>query len=355
MVSTNDRARAAAGPVARDASCCWWSRARDRPAGAAGRGARAPRRSSRPRDRGVPAPADGRVHRRPHPRTDGLGDAGTAAPVPGDVAVFHLVDDRDAVQLRRAGRARAGSPAATPPPTRRSWRALVVAGAGAAPVAPPAAAHPRVATSRSTACPKRSTATASSRSPTCTAVPSRAAGASPAGWRRPTDRSRPGGGDRRSDRQRLRVRRRRGAARSAACARATAPSRHGQPRLLRRRRGDGERARSRGPDGAAQPRRRAAPRRRGAIYLAGVDDTWTRRHDVGRALAARPAGMPAVLLAHDPALFPEAAARGVDLVLSGHTHGGQVAVPLLARKLNLARLITRFTNGVYRSGSPRCT
>ena len=87
-----------------------------------------------------------------------------------------------------------------------------------------------------------------------------------------------------------------------------------------------------------------------AIWLAGVDDTWTRRHDLGRALAGRPAGMPAVLLAHDPVLFPDAAERGVDLVLSGHTHGGQVAVPLLARKLNLARLITRFTSGVYQSG-----
>src|SRR5262249_12512399 len=79
--------------------------------------------------------------------------------------------------------------------------------------------------------------------------------------------------------------------------------------------------------------------------------TWTRRHDLARALAARPSGMPAVLLAHDPVLFPDAAERGVDLVLSGHTHGGQVAVPLLARKLNLARLMTQFTNGVYRSGS----
>jgi predicted MPP superfamily phosphohydrolase len=88
-----------------------------------------------------------------------------------------------------------------------------------------------------------------------------------------------------------------------------------------------------------------------AIYLAGVDDTWTRRHDVARALEARPPGMPSVLLAHDPALFPEAAAQGVDLVLSGHTHGGQVAVPLFARKLNMARLITRFTNDVYRSGT----
>jgi predicted MPP superfamily phosphohydrolase len=88
----------------------------------------------------------------------------------------------------------------------------------------------------------------------------------------------------------------------------------------------------------------------GAIYVAGVDDTWTRRHDVARALAQRPAGMPSVLLAHDPVLFPEAAEHGVDLVLSGHTHGGQVAVPMLARKLNLARLITRFTSGVYQQG-----
>jgi predicted MPP superfamily phosphohydrolase len=88
-----------------------------------------------------------------------------------------------------------------------------------------------------------------------------------------------------------------------------------------------------------------------AIYLAGVDDTWSHRHDLPRALAARPPGMPAVLLAHDPVLFPEAASQGVDLVLSGHTHGGQVAVPLLARKLNLARLITRFTSGLYKSGN----
>jgi predicted MPP superfamily phosphohydrolase len=88
-----------------------------------------------------------------------------------------------------------------------------------------------------------------------------------------------------------------------------------------------------------------------AIYVAGVDDTWSRRHDLPRALAARPDGMPSVLLAHDPALFPEAVEQGVDLVLSGHTHGGQVAVPLFARRLNLARIITQFTSGAYRSGS----
>jgi predicted MPP superfamily phosphohydrolase len=92
-------------------------------------------------------------------------------------------------------------------------------------------------------------------------------------------------------------------------------------------------------------------RRRGAaIWVAGVDDTWTRRHDLDRALAGRPPEAPVVLLAHDPALFPEAAARGVDLTLSGHTHGGQVGVPFLARTLNLARLMTRFTTDFYRIG-----
>jgi predicted MPP superfamily phosphohydrolase len=100
-------------------------------------------------------------------------------------------------------------------------------------------------------------------------------------------------------------------------------------------------------------RNRGVVVRRGgaALFVAGVDDTWTRRDDLERTLADRPSGAPVVLLAHDPMLFPQAAARGVDLVLSGHTHGGQVAIPLLARRLNLARLITPFTNGVYRSGT----
>jgi predicted MPP superfamily phosphohydrolase len=86
------------------------------------------------------------------------------------------------------------------------------------------------------------------------------------------------------------------------------------------------------------------------LWVAGVDDTWTGRADVERALVGRPHDAPAVLLAHDPALFPEAAARGADLVLSGHTHGGQVAVPMLARRLNLGRLMTRFSLGFYRQG-----
>jgi predicted MPP superfamily phosphohydrolase len=86
------------------------------------------------------------------------------------------------------------------------------------------------------------------------------------------------------------------------------------------------------------------------LYVAGVDDTWTDRHDVARALADRPSAVPTVLLAHDPNLFAEAQAHHVELTLSGHTHGGQLAIPGI-RRLSLARFITEFTGGLYRRGS----
>lgn len=86
------------------------------------------------------------------------------------------------------------------------------------------------------------------------------------------------------------------------------------------------------------------------LTLAGVDDVWTRRADVARTVAGRDPSIPMVVLAHDPALFPRFAARGAALVLSGHTHWGQVAGPLRMRRFNLARLAFRFHADVYREG-----
>lgn len=86
------------------------------------------------------------------------------------------------------------------------------------------------------------------------------------------------------------------------------------------------------------------------LYLAAIDDTWTRRADLDLTLAARPEGVPCVLLAHDPEMFPKAAARGVDVTLSGHTHGGQIAVPFLAKRFSFATLAHTFNLGVYRDG-----
>jgi predicted MPP superfamily phosphohydrolase len=91
----------------------------------------------------------------------------------------------------------------------------------------------------------------------------------------------------------------------------------------------------------------------GGLYVAGVDDTWSGRDDLPRTLADRPDGVPVVLLAHDPDVFHEAKEAGVDLQLSGHTHGGQVAFPGLARWVNLAWLMSGYVAGLYRAGDAR--
>ncbi len=72
-------------------------------------------------------------------------------------------------------------------------------------------------------------------------------------------------------------------------------------------------------------------RDRGAVFdLVGVDDHRGDllgsggREDLPAALAGRDAARPAVLLAHDPSTFRRASALGIDLQLSGHTHGGQI-------------------------------
>lgn len=62
-----------------------------------------------------------------------------------------------------------------------------------------------------------------------------------------------------------------------------------------------------------------------AIEIAGIR-FWTRKvTEVARVL--RGAAPPVVLLAHDPRRLTEAAALDVGLVLSGHTHGGQIIIP----------------------------
>jgi predicted MPP superfamily phosphohydrolase len=88
------------------------------------------------------------------------------------------------------------------------------------------------------------------------------------------------------------------------------------------------------------------------LWLCGVDDPWNGRFDLRAALSGRPEGAATVLLSHQPNTWRRAQELGVQLQLSGHTHGGQVALLWLHRSLSLARLITPFVAGLYRAG--RC-
>ena len=92
---------------------------------------------------------------------------------------------------------------------------------------------------------------------------------------------------------------------------------------------------------------------RGAsFWLAGVDDYMVGKTDVPAALRGSFPDEMKLLLAHNPIIFREAARVGVDLTLSGHTHGGQIKIRsdekriLPQRKLK-AGLHTRRSSQIY--------
>jgi len=65
------------------------------------------------------------------------------------------------------------------------------------------------------------------------------------------------------------------------------------------------------------------------IWLAGVDDLGSGKPDMNATLKPVPKGEAIVLLSHEPDYADEVAKYPVDLQLSGHSHGGQVRLPVL--------------------------
>ncbi len=84
----------------------------------------------------------------------------------------------------------------------------------------------------------------------------------------------------------------------------------------------------------------------GRIALGGTSEPWGPKLDYSRM----PEADLRILLSHSPDQFPKAKTKGVDLVLSGHNHGGQIRVPGFGPILMPSRYSRHFDRGFFRSG-----
>jgi predicted MPP superfamily phosphohydrolase len=88
---------------------------------------------------------------------------------------------------------------------------------------------------------------------------------------------------------------------------------------------------------------------RSKLNILGIEDLRWGKPDLARALKAaeREPGEVKILLSHRPEAFPTAARSGLDVILSGHYHGGQVKLGSDPESLSIARFITPYAEGLF--------
>jgi predicted MPP superfamily phosphohydrolase len=90
-----------------------------------------------------------------------------------------------------------------------------------------------------------------------------------------------------------------------------------------------------------------------SLILVGMDCTHhlpTDRVRLADLMTAVPDHAPQIFLFHSPELMPEASQHGLDLYVCGHTHGGQVRVPLIGPILTSSQLGRKYVMGLYQNG-----
>ncbi|MES1200101.1 MAG: metallophosphoesterase [Pseudomonadota bacterium] len=85
-------------------------------------------------------------------------------------------------------------------------------------------------------------------------------------------------------------------------------------------------------------------RQGGAFVIAGLADAMTDRPDFDAALDGAPQGADTIVISHSPDPFPQMP-RDVALMLAGHTHCGQVTLPLIGRPVTPTRYGQRYACG----------
>ena len=87
-----------------------------------------------------------------------------------------------------------------------------------------------------------------------------------------------------------------------------------------------------------------------AIQLSGIDDWSWNAVDWTRAFSGLKAGTPTILLSHQPTVLDLEQTKNVSLILSGHTHGGQLNFPILGAPARFATTDLKYARGLFRRG-----
>lgn len=85
------------------------------------------------------------------------------------------------------------------------------------------------------------------------------------------------------------------------------------------------------------------------LEVVGMDDPHIERHDLRVATRHEP-GSVGLAVVHSPEPVPELAGLGYDLILTGHTHGGQVRLPFVGALVTNSSLPTKLCMGLSRLG-----
>lgn len=87
-----------------------------------------------------------------------------------------------------------------------------------------------------------------------------------------------------------------------------------------------------------------------SLQLSGIDDWSWNATDWNRAFTGLKPATPTILLSHQPSVLDLDQTQNVALILSGHTHGGQIRVPLLGAPARLAMADLKYDRGLFRRG-----
>lgn len=87
-------------------------------------------------------------------------------------------------------------------------------------------------------------------------------------------------------------------------------------------------------------------RKKEHLFIAGADDLWAGKFNLEATLKGTD-DKPKILLCHNPDAIEKIKCTGIDFVMAGHTHGGQVSLPIYGPPVVYSKFGARYASGLF--------